>query len=157
MSNRVTLAQIREMTGEQVAILPVDQIAALLEDVAELKADAKRLDDLLHQGMFARYADRAAELRRAQGKDTGTASITDGDFTVKADLPAKVEWDQAKLREAEATVRSWGEDPAEYLTAVLSVPESRFKAWPDTIKRVFAPARTVGTGRPTFKLVRRAA
>lgn len=157
MSNRVTLAQLREMTGEQVAILPVDQIAALLEDVAELKADAKRLDDLLHQGMFARYADRAAELRRAQGKDTGTASITDGDFTVKADLPAKVEWDQAKLREAEATVRSWGEDPAEYLTAVLSVPESRFKAWPDTIKRVFAPARTVGTGRPTFKLVRRAA
>lgn len=157
MSNRVTLAQLREMTGEQVAILPVDQIAALLEDVAELKADAKRLDDLLHQGMFARYADRAAELRRAQGKDTGTASIPDGDFTVKADLPAKVEWDQAKLREAEATVRSWGEDPAEYLTAVLSVPESRFKAWPDTIKRVFAPARTVGTGRPTFKLVRRAA
>lgn len=157
MSNRVTLAQLREMTGEQVAILPVDQIAALLEDVAELKADAKRLDDLLHQGMFARYADRAAELRRAQGKDTGTASITDGDFTVKADLPAKVEWDQAKLREAEATVRSWGEDPAEYLTAVLSVPESRFKAWPDTIKRVFAPARTVGAGRPTFKLVRRAA
>lgn len=157
MSNRVTLAQLREMTGEQVAILPVDQIAALLEDVTELKADAKRLDDLLHQGMFARYADRAAELRRAQGKDTGTASITDGDFTVKADLPAKVEWDQAKLREAEATVRSWGEDPAEYLTAVLSVPESRFKAWPDTIKRVFAPARTVGAGRPTFKLVRRAA
>lgn len=157
MSNRVTLAQLREMTAEQVCILPVDQIAALLEDVAELKADAKRLDDLLHQGMLARYADRAAELRRAQGKDTGTASITDGEFTVKADLPAKVEWDQAKLREAEATVRSWGEDPEEYLTAVLSVPESRFKAWPDTIKRVFAPARTVGIGRPTFKLVRRAA
>lgn len=157
MSNRVTLAQLREMTGEQVAILPVDQIAALLEDVAELKADAKRLDDLLHQGMFARYADRAAELRRAEGKDTGTASIPDGDFVVKADLPKKVEWDQAKLREAEDTVRSWGEDPAQYLTAVLSVPESRFTAWPYAIKRVFAPARTLGTGRQTFKLVRRAA
>ena len=157
MSNRVTLAQLREMTAEQVCILPVDQIAALLEDVAELKADAKRLDDLLHQGLLARYADRAAELRRAQGKDTGTASLPDGDFVVKADLPKKVEWDQAKLREAEATVRSWGEDPAQYLTAVLSVPESRFTAWPESIRKVFAPARTVGTGRPTFKIVRRAA
>lgn len=154
MTNRCTLEQLRGMTAEQAARLPVDQIAALLEDVAEAKAALKQSDDLLHAALNYRYAKRAALVREAQGKNTGTVSLDDGEFTIRADLPAKVEWDQAKLRAAEAVVRSWNEDPAQYLTAVLSVPESRFKAWPDTIKAVFAPARTVSAGRPTFKVER---
>lgn len=157
MSNRCRLEQLSDMTGEQVSHLPVDQIAALMEDLADRKAHTKGLEDLLHTALAIRYAEQAAALRNCAGKNTGTVSIEDGDFTVKADLPAKVDWDQARLREAEATVRSWGEDPAQYLTAVLSVPESRFKAWPETIRRVFEPARTVGTGRATYKIQRRAA
>lgn len=154
MSNRVTLAQLGGMTGDQVANLPVDQIAMLLEEMADQKASLKALDDLLHSALVTRYGEQADGIRRAEGKDTGAVSIGDGDFTIKADKPKKVEWDQARLREAEATVRSWGEDPAQYITAVLSVPESRFAAWPDSIRKVFEPARTVGAGRPTFKVER---
>lgn len=152
MSNRVTLAQLREMTGEQASALPVDQIAALLEDVAELKADTKRLDDLLHTALTNRYADQAAAARRAAGKDTGTVTLRDGDFAIKADLPAKVEWDQELLASAVETVKGWGEKPEDYVKAALSVPESRYKAWPESIRKVFEPARTVGVGRPTFKV-----
>lgn len=154
MSNRVDLAQLREMTAEQAASLPVDQIAMLLEDMADMKADTKRLDDLLSTALACRYSERATALRKAAGKDTGTVSIEDDGYVIRADLPAKVEWDQAELREAEEVIRSWGEDPTQYLTAVLSVPESRYKAWPDTIKAVFASARTVGTGRATYKMER---
>lgn len=154
MQNRVSLAQLCGMTGEQVANLPVDQIAALLEDLADRKAETKAMDDLLHTALAIRYGEQAAAIRRGEGKDTGTVSIGDGDFVIKADLPKKVDWDQPRMREAEQAIRSWGEDPAQYITAVLSVPESRFNAWPESIRKVFEPARTVGTGRPTFKVER---
>ena len=152
MSNRYTLAQLREMTADQVSILAVDHLAMLLEDVAELKADAKRLDDLLNIGLALGFGQRAADVRKASGKDTGTISMAADGFVVRADSPKKVEWDQAKLREAEATIQGWGENPDQYITYVLSVPESRYNAWPDSIRSVFEPARTVSVGRHSFKI-----
>lgn len=154
MSNRVTLAQLREMTAEQVAILPVDQIAVLLEEVAEQKASLKFCDDLLHGALNYRYSDRAALLRESAGKNTGTVSIEDGDFVIRADLPKKVEWDQQKLAEAVEAIRSWGEQPTDYCAIEVKVAESRYTAWPPAIRAVFEPARTVGAGRPTFKVER---
>lgn len=153
MSNRTTLAQLREMDVTQAACLPIDQLAMLLEEVAGLRADAKRLSDLLTDALHARFGSIAADMRQRGGKQTGRVRITlDGGFEVIADIPKKVEWDQAKLREAEAAVRSWGEDPAQYLTAVLSVPESRYNAWPESIRKVFEPARTLGAGKPTYAI-----
>ena len=140
------------MTGEQVSNLPIDQIASLLEGVADLKADAKRLDDVLNTGIAMAFSKKADDMRRAEGKDTGTVSIEVGGFVVRADLPKKVEWNQAELRQAMETVKKWGEDPADYLSMVLAVPESKFSAWPASIRAVFEPARTVGAGRPTFKV-----
>lgn len=154
MSNRATLAQLGEMTLEQANTLPLDHIVALLEDVAEQKAETSRLSELLHATLAHRYSDAASAARREAGKDTGSVTLPDGEYAIKADLPAKVEWDQAALRTAMETVRGWGEDPADYLAIVLSVPESRYKAWPDSIRSVFQPARTVGTGKATFKVER---
>ncbi len=154
MSNRTTMAQLREMTADQVSILAVDQLAMLLEDVADLKADAKRLDDLLTTGLALAYGPRAAELRKAEGKATGTVSIEAEGFTIRADSPKKVEWSQAELRVAMKTVKGWGADPADDITAALSVPESKFNAWPASIRAVFEPARTVSTGRASFKIER---
>lgn len=155
MSNhRCTLDQLREMTADQVSLLSVDQLAWLLEDVADQKASIKHLEDLLATGLALGYHSRAEELRRAVGKNTGTVSIDLGDWIVRADSPKKVEWDQTLLRQAMEIVKSWNEDPADYLNMVLSIPEARFNAWPPAIRAVFEPARTVSAGRPTFKLER---
>lgn len=154
MTNRCTLEQLRGMTAEQAARLPVDQIAALLEDVAEAKASLKQCDDLLHGALNYRYAERAALVRSAQGKNTGTVSLDDGDFTIRADLPKRVEWDQQKLAQAVETIRSWGEKPEDYVAVEVKVAESRFTAWPQSIRAIFEPARTVGAGRPTYKVER---
>lgn len=154
MSNRAALAQLRDMTPGQVNILPMEQIALLLEDVADQKAELLRLSELLNVSLAHRYSDTAAQARRQAGKDTGTVTLQDGDFAIKADLPAKVEWDQRALQTAMETVREWGEDPTHYLAIVLSVPENRYKAWPETIRAVFQPARTIGTGKPTYKVER---
>lgn len=153
-NNLCTLAQLGEMTLEQANTLPLDHIAALLEDVAEQKAEISRLSELLHATLAHRYSDAASAARREAGKDTGTVTLPAGEYAIKADLPAKIEWDQAGLHAAMDVVRGWGENPADYLSIVLSVPESRFKAWPDSIRSVFHPARTVSTGKPTFKVER---
>ena len=67
MTNRTTLAQLREMDAAQAARLPVDHLALLLEEVGALKADAKLLADLLHDALHARYGAPAAAARRAEG------------------------------------------------------------------------------------------
>ena len=152
MINRTTLTQLREMDAAQVAHLPVDHLALLLEEVGGLKADAKHLADLLHDALHARYGAPAAAARRAEGKDTGRVRVPDDGFEVVADLPKKAAWDQPKLAAAVATIVSWGEDPADYVTTEIRVPESRFTAWPPRIRAVFEPARTVATGRPSYTL-----
>ncbi|TCZ63914.1 hypothetical protein [Roseicella aquatilis] len=152
MSNRTSLAQLREMDAAQAARLPVDHLAMLLEEVGELKADSKRLADLLHDALHARYGAAAAAARRAEGKDTGRVRLQEDGFEVVADLPKKAEWNQARLAEAITTIRSWGEDPADYVATEIRVPESRFLAWPPRIRAVFEPARTVAAGRPSYTL-----
>jgi hypothetical protein len=154
VSNRVTLAQLRDMTADQAAGLPVDQIAALLEDMAELKADTKRLDDLLHQALSLRYGDQATALRRGEGKDTGTVTVADGDFLIRADLPKKVEWDEAGLASVERQLTEMGEPAGEYIQVRRVVSEAAFQKWPSSLQGMFLPHRTVGVGRPTFKVER---
>lgn len=151
-SNRVTLAQLDEMPIEEAARLPVEQLVMLLEEAAEMKAAAKAADDRLHSILTLRYADSAAEARKVAGKDTGTVNLRDGDFTIRADLPKRVVWDQAKLREAVEAIRGWGEDPADYVAVEMKVAETKYNAWPSSIKGLFEPARTVGVGKPTFTI-----
>jgi hypothetical protein len=152
MSNRITLAQLREMNPADAARLPLDQLALLLDDLAALRADAKQLGELLHDALHARFGDAATTARRAEGKDTGRVRLEQGGFEVVADLPKKVEWQQAGLAAAVATLRDWGEDPADYVATELRVPEPRFTAWPPRIRALFEPARTVATGRPSYTL-----
>ncbi len=152
MSNRTTLAQIREMDTGQIAQLPIDQLVLLADDVAELKADAKQVGDKYAFALHARFGDQAAVTRRMEGKDTGRVRFTVDGVDVVADLPKRTEWDQARLRDAVAVLRGWGEDPADYVAVEMSVPESRYAAWPPRIRVLFEPARTVGTGRPTYTL-----
>jgi hypothetical protein len=140
------------MTALQAAALPIAELAALLDDAAELKADAKRAADLLHDALHARFGAAAAAARREEGKDTGRVRLEEGGFELVADLPKRVEWNQARLAEAVQTLRDWGEDPADYVATELRVPEARFTAWPPRIRALFEPARTVGAGRPTYTL-----
>lgn len=152
MSNRTQLAQLREMDAAQAARLPVDHLALLLEEVSALRADAKHLTETLNDALHRRYGEAATALRRAEGKDTGRVRLEDHGFAVIADLPKKVEWDQAKLASAIATIREWGEDPADYVSTEIRVPETRYTAWPPGIRAVFEPARTLATGRPSYAL-----
>jgi hypothetical protein len=154
--NATTLAQLVEMSLAEAEGLPLEQIALLLEDVAELKASVKAYDNILFQVLDKRLSDEAATRRKSKGKDTGTVGFVVDGVKVSADLPKKVEWAQAQLREAVDIIASWGEDPDEYVSTEIKVAESKYNAWPSSIKDVFTPARTLGVGKPTYKLERAA-
>ena len=154
MTNRTTMDQLRAMDGTQAAGLPIAHLALLLDEVGELKADVKRLADRLTDAIHARFGEAAAAARRAEGKHTGRACLEIEGYELLADLPKRVDWNQARLVTALDTLRDWGEDPADYVSTEIRVAEGRFTAWPPKLQALFAPARTVATGRPIYALRR---
>jgi hypothetical protein len=155
-ANRPQLADLTTMPIGEIAALPAP-ILALLQDEAEDAAKAARqLADWLHGAIALRCADRAAAARRAEGRDTGTVRIDDGEVTVIDDLPKKVDWDQDELATLVAAIRAEDEDPAEYVDTVFRVPERKYAAWPRHIRIAFERGRTVKTGKPSFKRTLRA-
>ena len=154
-SNRTTLAELRTMDVKQLATLPIDQLALLADDVTVLKADAKTLGDKLATALHSRFGDQAAAARRMEGKDTGRVRLLVDGFEIVADLPKRTEWEQSRLAEAVATLRGWGEDPADYVAIEMSVPESRYAAWPPRIRALFDPASTASAGRPSYTLTQK--
>jgi len=152
-SNHIPLDAIPTMPIGEIAALPAAQLALVQEAADEALLEARTLSDWLSGAIALRYADRAAEVRRAEGKNTGTVRFDDGEVTVIADLPKKVEWDQQELATLVAAIRAEDEDPGEYVDFLFRVPERKYAAWPKHIRTAFERARTVRTGKPTFRLV----
>jgi hypothetical protein len=150
--NRPTLADIRHMPIGQVLELPPEHLALLQADARDALDAAKRMLDWIEGAIALRYQQRAVAARAAAGKDTGTVRFQDGEVEIVADLPKKVEWDQARLATLAEQIRAGGEDPADYLEVSFKVAERAYGAWPERIRQAFAPARTVRTGKPTYRL-----
>jgi hypothetical protein len=154
-TNRPRLGDIRTMPIGEIAELPAPVLALLQDEAEEAVKAARRLADWLNGAIALRYGDRAAAVRRAEEKDTGTIRLDDGEVTVIADLTKRVDWDQSELATLVAAIRAEDGDPAEYVDTVFRVPERKYAAWPRHIRTAFERARTVKTGRPSFKLTLR--
>lgn len=151
--NRITINQLRDMPPGKIATFSVEELALLLEDLNGAKAHLAAIENKLRSGLDLKYGQKASELRRASGKDTGTVRVTDGRFVVVMDLPKRVKWDRTKLAGAIRTiVEQWHEDPEQYVTTEYKVSETAYGAWPEAIRNLFEPARTVEHGKPTFKI-----
>jgi hypothetical protein len=149
-----TLAQ------ESVLAIPVGNLAEqssqslfeLKSNAAALQTQAKAISDHIDRAVELKFAGRAHDLRLGAGKDTGIVHFEDGTVHITADLPKKVEWDQAKLADITRRIAANGEDPAQYVEISYRVSETKFGAWPETLKSAFVPARTLKTGKPSFRL-----
>ena len=139
----------------EIAELPAPMLALLQEEAEEAVKAARHLADWLNGAIALRYGDRAAAARRAEGKDTGTIRLDDGEVTVIADLTKRVDWDQSELATLVAAIRAEDGDPSEYVDTAYKVPERKYAAWPRHIRTAFERARTVKSGRPSFKLTLR--
>lgn len=152
-ANRPSLEAVRTMPVAEVVALPPAHLALLQADAREAVEAAKRLQDWIEAAIALRYEQRAIAARGAAGKDTGTVRFQDGDVEIIADLPKRVEWDQPRLAALVEQIRAGGEDPRDYVETSFKVQERAYTAWPERIRIAFEPARTVRTGRQTFKLV----
>lgn len=156
LPNRPTLEAIRHMPVGGVVALPAEHLALLQSEAREALEAAKRLHDWIEAAIALRYEQRAVGARAAAGKDTGTVRFNDGEVEVTAEVPKRVDWDQRRLADLAAQIRAGGEDPGEYLEVSFKVPERAYVAWPERIRQAFEPARTVRTGRQTFRLTLKA-
>jgi hypothetical protein len=154
ITNRPDLDDIRRMAIGDIAALPADQLALLQAEAEEALRHAKAASDWLDGAIAIRYSDRAQAERRFTGKDTGPVRFTDGPVTVVADLPKRVDWDQDKLATLVENIRAEGGDAAEYVDVAFKVPERKYAAWPSHIRSAFEAARTVRTGKASFRLER---
>jgi len=131
----------------ELAEMPVELLARLQGDLAHAGKHLKAATARFNAALDTRYAARATVARRACGKDVGTVRISDGDFTVVADLPKRVSWDQERLARIAAGIKASGDDPAEFIETTLKVPERKYTALPASWRKGFEAARKVGSGK----------
>ena len=140
------------MPAGDLALQTSESLFQLKNNAADVQALAKAVVDHLDRALDLKYSKQAHALRLAAGKDTGVVHFDDGHVQVTADLPKKVDWDQKKLADLVRRMTANGDNPAEYVEISYRVSETKFNAWPETLKSAFAPARTLKTGKPGFRL-----
>lgn len=149
-----TIEGIDMMSVGDLAVLPAATLVSLRAEVEKIVEEASKLDGKLDAALDYRYGPRARQLRAAEAKDTGTVRFEDNGFIVVAELPKRVKWDQQRLKELVELIRSgWGEAPSDYVKVRFEVSERAYESWPARLKDLFAPARTVETGRPSYELI----
>ncbi|PCH72394.1 MAG: hypothetical protein COC12_06225 [Rhodobacteraceae bacterium] len=150
--NTPSMDEMLNLPIGELAQMPVELLSNLQGELAHASKQLKAATARFNAALDMRYATRATEARRACGKDTGTVRLGDGDFTVVADLPKRVSWDQERLTRIAANIAEAGDDPAEFIESTLKVPERKYTALPASWRKGFEAARKVGSGKPTFRL-----
>ena len=151
--NRPSLDAARHMPVADLLALPAEHLALLQEDARDGLDAANRMRDWIEGTIALRYQQRAVGARAAAGKDTGTVRFQDGTVEVVVDLAKRVDWDQPRLAALSEQIRAGGEDPGQYVEVSFKVSERAYTAWPERIRAAFEPARTVRTGKPTYRLI----
>jgi len=151
--NTPSIDDMLNMPTGELAQMPVELLASLQAELSHAAKQLKSATARFSTALEVRYATRAEEARRTCGKDTGTVRLADGDYTVVADLPKRIDWHQEKLAQIAVNIADSGEDPAEFIDTKLTVSERKYGALPKAWRKGFEPARTVKVGALKVTLV----
>ena len=128
----------RDYTKLNVKML-AELLALYNESIERCEKEAKRIKDEIKN----RFADRVEAELKKKDDPFGVVAIEDSGFMFKLTTPKKVEWDQDKLAHIYDVLSEGNESPDEYITIEYGVAESKYKAWPQSLKDRFIDARTV--------------
>lgn len=148
----LTLAQVHQQSPSELASASPSELMQLQVEAANALASAKSLKERVDGAIAVKFEQRASALRQQQGKDTGSVHFEDQGIRITAVLPKKPEWDQKQLAVLAKRIAAAGDDPSEYIDISYKVPERKYTAWPETLRTTFANARTLKTGKPTYRL-----
>ncbi len=150
--NLLTPDQVLATAASDLANLSPEDLMQLRSHASELLSVASAVTTRIDSALEMKYAKRAQVLRLTAGKDTGVVHFDDGCVRITADLPKRIDWDQKKLIDITRRIAASGEDPNQYVEIKYRVSESKFNAWPESLKSAFTPARTLKAGNPDFRL-----
>ena len=148
----LSLAQVQGLSISELAAMSASDLMHVQAEAAHCLRHAKERKDWIDGAIALKYESQAKTLRSRLGKDTGTVHFEEDGIQITSDLPKKLVWDQQQLAEIAARIAADGDDPAEYLEITYKVAERKYTAWPENLRRAFAPARTLKMGKATFKL-----
>lgn len=141
-----------DLSVSQMVALPHERLQELDGLLNEMQTELKRVRERLNAALEQRYGEEGRAALLASGRDFGVTHLADGPLRVTYELPKRVVYDQPTLRERAQRIAAAGERVEDYLDVELSIPESRWSAWPPALKEQFAPARTVKAGKASFRL-----
>jgi len=148
--DNVSTDMLERLEPDQLDKLPPGVLADLHWKLADEKVALAKREAALHGIFERRYASAAAQQRLAEGKDTGSVHIVDGEWDVLVNVPKKVEWDQRALRDAFDKIDQ--DEARHYAKIVFAVEERKFENAPPAIRSILAGARTLKTGKATYAL-----
>lgn len=152
--DNLTTAMLDCMSASELDGLPPSVLADLDWQLAEENTVNQRRRKALHDAFERRYAARASTLLRAEGRDTGTVHVTDGDYSVTVTRPKRVKWNQNALQDVLARLSP---ETARHIASVeIKIDERRYEALMERDKDALRAARTVETGKATYALSERA-
>ena len=143
-----------DLSAQVIRDLPLENVAALQRFIADAKSELATLTNMVQTGLELRYGEQAKAQLLAQGKDTGTTHIVDGNFDIGVEIGKEAKYEPKGLAELVAKIEATGGDPREYVEIKYSVSEAKFKAWPQTLRAPFEALRTVTPKAPKFVLRR---
>jgi hypothetical protein len=143
---------LAEMSVAQIAALPPAQLQEAHTNLLTLQSLVKGVLDRFHAALDQRYAEQATAVRQASGKDFGVCHLSDGPLRIAVDVPKKVVWDQPQLAEIAQRIAAAGDKVGDYIDTDYSISETRFNAWPATLKETFSKARTVKPGKTGYRI-----
>ncbi|MDP2357728.1 MAG: hypothetical protein Q8M31_16915 [Beijerinckiaceae bacterium] len=151
--NQIKIDALPRLPAVEIAALPAGELARLQQETDSALRKAKSAIARLDEALVLKYAERAKIARLEAERDFGIARFRDGHFTIVADLPKRVDWDQYDLASLVERIKEGGEDPRDYVDVTFKVSERKFASWPGHIRKAFEAARTVRPGAPCFKFV----
>lgn len=148
----LSLQQAQKLSIGELAGVSALELMHVQAEAANYLRNAKELKDWIDGAIAMKYDQKVSDLRQQLGKETGTVNFDDDGIRVSSDLPKKPVWDQSQLSEIAQRISASGDNPAEFLDITYKVAERKYTAWPENLRTVFEPARTLKTGKPTFRL-----
>ena len=148
----ISLEHSRMLSIAELSALSAIELKVIQAEAKKLLTETKSLKDWIDGAIALKFEEKTQSLRHLQGKDTGSVRFEEEGIEVLSDLPKKTTWDQKKLAELAKRIAEAGDDPSEFIDISYKVSERKFTAWPESLRAQFAPARTLGIGKETFRL-----
>lgn len=118
----------------------LEKRSALIVQIKTLQEELTTVEDQI-------LADLAEKV-----KPQGSTTVEYEGRKVTVTRPVTVKWDQDQLRGIADRIRTGGDNPDEFIETKLTVKETSYKAWPESIQKVFFPARTVTLGKTRLEV-----